>query len=76
MNVAYTLFWRRWAKIPRLKILNFEGRLLWTSTETEGFTLKWDGRSEAGEEQPPGVYLYLIEDGAEVIASGSIVLAR
>ena len=47
-----------------------------TSTETEGFTLKWDGRSEAGEEQPPGVYLYLIEDGAEVIASGSIVLAR
>ena len=61
---------------PRLKILTFEGRLVRTVTDREGFALTWDGCNDHGEEQQPGLYLYIIEDGAEVVASGSVVLAR
>ena len=61
---------------PSLKILNFEGRLVRTITNTEGFAFLWDGRGENGEEQPPGVYLYIVEDGSEVVAHGSVTLAR
>ena len=59
-----------------LTILDFEGRVVQAVTEPEGFTLTWDGLGENGEEQRPGIYLYLIENGAEVVASGSVVLAR
>ena len=59
-----------------MKILTFEGRLVRTVTDREGLALFWDGRDEQGQEQRPGVYLYVLEEGSEVVASGSVVLAR
>ncbi|MFQ5650784.1 MAG: FG-GAP-like repeat-containing protein [bacterium] len=61
---------------PELKIFDFGGQLL--ATLTGGFEplLLWDGRDRRGREQKPGVYLYVLSDGRERVASGYLVLAR
>ncbi|RMF59667.1 MAG: choice-of-anchor D domain-containing protein [Bacteroidetes bacterium] len=60
-----------------LKIFNFEGRLLRTIDTLDGAGhLTWDGRDETGTDQPPGVYLYIVEDAGSVRASGYVTLAR
>jgi len=61
---------------PRLKIFSLDGRLLRTNTEPEGFILYWDGYDENGRVQLPGVYLFVLEDGNEIIATGTVTLAR
>ncbi|QXD15906.1 VCBS repeat-containing protein [Rhodocaloribacter litoris] len=60
-----------------LKIFNFDGRLLRTISTLDGSGhLTWDGRDEAGTAQPPGVYLYIVEETGAVRASGHVTLAR
>jgi len=61
---------------PRLKIYSIEGRLLHTNIEPEGLTLYWDGLDDSGREQRPGVYLFMLEDGNEVVTTGTVTLAR
>jgi len=36
----------------------------------------WDGYDLDGVPARPGVYMYVIEQGGEVICSGTVVLAR
>jgi len=61
---------------PILKIYSIDGRLLRINTEPEGYTLYWDGFDKNGKSQLPGVYLFVLEDGNEVVATGTITLAR
>ncbi|WP_263786393.1 FG-GAP-like repeat-containing protein [Salinibacter grassmerensis] len=61
---------------PTVEIYTFEGRLIRTLSEVTSGKVKWDGTSESGEEQPPGVYLYVVRDGGQDVASGQVTLAR
>ncbi len=36
----------------------------------------WDGKSDSGENEPPGVYIYAIMVDGELEATGTVVLAR
>lgn len=61
---------------PTVEIYTFEGRLIRTLSEVTSGKVKWDGTNESGEEQPPGVYLYVVRDGGQDVASGQVTLAR
>lgn len=59
-----------------LKIFGLRGELLRTFNATRAVEFRWNGKSENGEPQYPGPYLYLLTDRGKKIASGYIVLAR
>jgi gliding motility-associated-like protein len=61
---------------PQLKIFKFNGALLTTLEIPVGTKFQWDGRDRSGREQQPGIYLYVLSDGNERVASGYFVLAR
>ncbi len=61
---------------PTLKVFSFEGRLIRTVDTVVGGNLEWDGRDDGDQAQPPGVYLYLVEEGGQTAASGHVTLAR
>jgi len=61
---------------PTLKVFSFEGRLIRTVDTVVGGNLEWDGRDNGDQAQPPGVYLYLVEEGGQTAASGHVTLAR
>ncbi|MDL1878844.1 hypothetical protein FBQ85_27325, partial [Cytophagia bacterium CHB2] len=59
-----------------LKIFGLRGELLRAFNATRAVEFRWNGKSESGEPQYPGPYLYLLTDRGKKIASGYIVLAR
>jgi len=61
---------------PQLKIFKFNGALLTTLEVPVGLKFQWDGKDRNGREQQPGIYLYVLSDGNERVASGYVVLAR
>jgi gliding motility-associated-like protein len=61
---------------PVLRIYTFEGRELRTIDQLQAGELRWNGTDSGGDGQPPGVYLYVVEDGGETVSSGHITLAR
>lgn len=61
---------------PVLKIFSFEGQLIRTVDTVSGGRMRWDGRDDNEQEQPPGVYLYTVQEGGRTAASGHVTLAR
>ena len=61
---------------PKLLIYSFEGRLIREIDEPEGTRMLWDGRDSNDRNRDPGVYLFVLMEGDEVVDSGHITLAR
>ncbi len=61
---------------PQLKILKFNGSPLMTLEQPRNSRFEWNGRDESGRDQQPGIYLYILSDGNNRVASGYVVLAR
>ena len=61
---------------PRLLIYSFEGQLIREITESNGTNLAWDGRDDSDRARPPGLYLFVLMEGANVVDSGHFTLAR
>ncbi len=61
---------------PRLQLFNFENRRLLTWENPANSQFYWNGTDAAGNALPPGIYLYVLEDGARFVASGCVILAR
>lgn len=61
---------------PVLKVFSFEGYLIRTVDETRSGELRWDGLDDSDQEQPPGVYMYVVQEGGQTVASGHVTLAR
>lgn len=61
---------------PTATIYEFEGRAIRTLENVQGGELRWDGTDDSGEQQPPGVYLFVVRDGGQTAASGHVTLAR
>ncbi|MDZ7375862.1 MAG: gliding motility-associated C-terminal domain-containing protein [candidate division KSB1 bacterium] len=61
---------------PVLKLFDISGRMINTTTVTQGYEFLWDGNDRYGNPSQPGVYLYLLEDQNRIIAHGYVVLAR
>jgi len=61
---------------PVVKIFDRRGMEVKEIKESSDYWLVWDGRNENGREMEPGVYLYLLMDGAKKLNSGTVVLAR
>ena len=61
---------------PTLLIYSFEGRLIREITEAEGTMMMWDGRDNNDRTRDPGVYLFVLMEGNEVVDSGHVTLAR
>ena len=61
---------------PVLKVFSFEGYLIRTVDETRSGELRWDGLDDSDQEQPPGVYMYVVREGGQTVASGHVTLAR
>lgn len=61
---------------PVLKIFSFDSFKKFTIEQRTSEYFLWNGRDMAGNEMPPGIYLYLLEDGMKTIAKGYVVLAR
>jgi len=61
---------------PKLKIFNFSGSVVITYDRVIGQHFVWYGLNGSGKELSPGVYLYALYDGDEIVHTGSIVLAR
>lgn len=61
---------------PTATIYEFEGRAIRTLGDVQGGELRWDGTDDSGEQQPPGVYLFVVRDGGQTAASGHVTLAR
>lgn len=62
---------------PRLRIMNFEGRQIFTRQVSGTAIIRWDGRDSSGRDLEPGVYMYVVEDGdGSLLASGALYLAR
>jgi len=59
-----------------VKIYDMRGRLIDEIGPTGPHYYTWDGEDLNGVPVRPGVYLYVIEQGGEVICSGTVVLAR
>ncbi|MBN1351585.1 gliding motility-associated C-terminal domain-containing protein, partial [candidate division KSB1 bacterium] len=60
-----------------IKIFNLRGQEIRELIELDGKKrYTWDGRSDTGEALMPGLYLYVLRDGGETLASGCVVLAR
>jgi len=61
---------------PTVEIYTFEGRLIRSLSDVSSGKIEWDGTDDSGERQPPGVYLYVVRDGGQDVASGQVTLAR
>jgi hypothetical protein len=61
---------------PALLIFNMHGREILSLSHPSGEEFIWDGKDEDGDDQKPGVYLYLLQDGSTEMISGTVVLAR
>jgi len=61
---------------PMLKIFDFQGRDIIILDEYTQSKFIWDGRDHQKHEAQPGVYLYILQDGARNVARGYVVLAR
>ncbi|MBN2092127.1 Ig-like domain-containing protein [candidate division KSB1 bacterium] len=61
---------------PQLRLFNFEHHNFLTIQSNSTYQFTWNGRDASGHEMPPGLYLYLLEDGKTVAAKGYIILAR
>ncbi|NQT26546.1 VCBS repeat-containing protein [candidate division KSB1 bacterium] len=61
---------------PTVKVFSFTGFLVRTINTVSNNILEWDGRDSSGNEMSPGVYLFVVYNGDNKEASGSIVLAR
>lgn len=61
---------------PEIGIYSFEGREIRTISEVVGGEMRWEGEDDDGEEQEPGVYLYVVRDGGQRVTSGHVTLAR
>ena len=61
---------------PVVKIFDRRGMEVKEIKESSDYWLVWDGKNENGREMEPGVYLYLLMDGAKKLNSGTVVLAR
>lgn len=61
---------------PKLLIYSFDGRLIREITESEGTLMMWDGRDNNDRTRDPGVYLFVLMEGSEVVDSGHVTLAR
>ena len=61
---------------PTVEIYTFEGRLIRTLRDVSSGKIRWDGTDDSGERQPPGVYLYVVRDEGQDVASGQVTLAR
>ncbi len=61
---------------PILKLFDVSGRMIKTTSVSQGYEFLWDGSDRYGNPAQPGVYLYLIEDQDRIIAHGYVVLAR
>ncbi len=59
-----------------IKIYDMRGRLMVELEAGPGHVYKWDGYDWNGVASRPGVYTYVVEEGGEVICSGTVVLAR
>nr|WP_272509510.1 FG-GAP-like repeat-containing protein [Salinibacter ruber] len=61
---------------PTVEIYTFEGRLIRSLSDVSSGKIEWDGTDDSGEKQPPGVYLYVVRDEGQDVASGQVTLAR
>ncbi|MCI0511928.1 carboxypeptidase regulatory-like domain-containing protein [candidate division KSB1 bacterium] len=61
---------------PVLKIFTIEGAEILTLSETTDNIFHWDGLDKNRSAMPPGIYLYILQDGNHTIARGNLVLAR
>jgi len=59
-----------------VRIFGFDGRLIREINALEGVSIFWDGLDAANRELRPGVYLYVVENGNDVVARGAVTLAR
>jgi hypothetical protein len=75
-DVVYFSFESMELESPVLNIFSMNGREIVALDQPSGSEFCWDGKNEDGDDQRPGVYIYLLQDGSEEIASGTIVLAR
>lgn len=60
-----------------IMIFSIDGRLIETFVDGDfsGSIVQWDGTDETGEVMTPGVYLYIIENGDDLLKRGSVTLA-
>ncbi|MCK5832219.1 hypothetical protein KAH81_00965 [bacterium] len=59
-----------------VKVYDMRGRQVAEITASGSHRFAWDGYDFNGVPVRPGVYVYVIEQGGEVICSGTVVLAR
>lgn len=59
-----------------VKVYDMRGRLMIEIGPGRGHSYTWDGYDFNGAAARPGVYTYVVEEGGEVICSGTVVLAR
>lgn len=61
---------------PELVIFTIDGRRVKTVREANGGVLRWDGTDSDNQDQPPGVYLYVVRENGSRVSSGHVTLAR
>ena len=61
---------------PEVRIFSFEGQHIRTLDEIRGGVIEWDGLDRNNQEQPPGVYVYVVRENGSQVASGHVTLAR
>lgn len=61
---------------PQLNIYDIAGRKIRSINTVINNQLSWDGVDNNGQEQLPGVYLYVLQDGSRSVAKGYVALAR
>ena len=59
-----------------IKVYDMRGRLVIEIGPGDAHSYIWDGYDFDGAACRPGVYTYVVEEGGEVICSGTVVLAR
>ncbi len=61
---------------PLLEIFDISGRKIRSLQSVLNDQFQWDGANENGEQQMPGIYLYILKDGPRSVAKGFVALAR
>ena len=61
---------------PRLDIFDISGRKIRSIEMVLNNQLSWDGLDNNGQTLLPGVYLYVLQDGAARVAKGYVAFAR
>jgi len=82
LPISYTLFRVRQASEVTVAVYALDGRRVWQArpgTQSAGrHSVRWDGRDEAGQSVPPGVYMARVEvatdKGSEVIVRSVAVV--